>query len=87
MGTMTADEAIKEAQTKLDTANAELDVARCAFYGVPSTGCPLNYNGQDYSSAFALSKLSKDDALMAKKIVALVLGQLSLGKGVVLNLV
>jgi len=87
LGTMTADDAIALAQSRLDTANAELDVARCAFYGVPSTGCPSNYNGQDYSSAFALSKMSKDDALMAKKIVALVLGQLSLGKGVVLNLV
>jgi len=87
LGPMTADDAIALAQSRLDTANGELGVAFCAFYGVPSAGCPSNYNGQDYSSAFALSKLSKDDALMAKKIVALVLGQLSLGKGVVLNLV
>ena len=84
LGTMTADDAIALAQTKLDTANGELGVALCAFYG---GACQSNYNGQDYSSAFALSKMSKDDALMAKKIVALVLGQLSLGKGVVLNLV
>jgi len=85
LGKMTADEAIALAQGKLDSANSARDGAYCAFYG--GSCLAENYSGQDYSTAFALSKQSKDDALMAKKIVALVLGQLSLGKGVVLNLV
>ena len=80
LGTMKADDAIAQAQSKLDDAQSKLDTAWIAWGGT------LGYAGKDYATAFALAKQSKDDALMAKNIAALTLEQLALGKGMLLHL-